>query len=75
MRARVEAFGDDVVKQNLTDLTEGLNAYRGFAKVTIDYELLVPADRGDLPPAADGTFLTYRHAARLGDRSRCRATT
>ena len=60
MRARVEALGDDVVKQNLTELTEGLNAYRGFAKVTIDYELLAPTDRGDLPSAVEGTFLTYR---------------
>ena len=60
IRTRVEAFGDDLVKQNLTQLTEGLNAYHGFAKVTVCYELLVPADRGDLPAAPKGSFLTYR---------------
>ncbi|MEN6406837.1 MAG: hypothetical protein ABFC77_10225 [Thermoguttaceae bacterium] len=60
MRAQVEAFGDDVVPQALSDLTEGLNAYRGFAKVTVDYELLATADRDDLPAAVEGTFLAYR---------------
>jgi hypothetical protein len=34
----VEPFMDDMTKQNLTSLTEGLNAYQGFAKVTIKYE-------------------------------------
>jgi hypothetical protein len=60
MRAHVEAFGDDVVQQSLTQLTEGLNAYQGFAKVTINYELLVSTDREDFPRVANGTFLTYR---------------
>jgi len=60
MRARVEPFGDDVIVQDLGGLTEGLNAYRGFAKVTIDYELLTTADRDGLPPAVEGTFLSYQ---------------
>jgi hypothetical protein len=34
----VEPFMDDMTKQTLTSLTEGLNAYQGFAKVTIKYE-------------------------------------
>jgi hypothetical protein len=34
----VEPLTDDMVKQNLASLTEGLNAYQGFAKVTIKYE-------------------------------------
>jgi hypothetical protein len=37
----VEPFMDDMTKQNLTSLTEGLNAYQGFAKVTIKYETTV----------------------------------
>lgn len=34
----VEPFMDDMTKQNLVSLTTGLNAYQGFAKVTIKYE-------------------------------------
>jgi hypothetical protein len=37
---RVEPFGEDMLKQTLTSLTEGLNAYTGFAKVMIDYKLM-----------------------------------
>jgi hypothetical protein len=37
-QVQVEPLTDDMVKQNLTSLTEGLNAYQGFAKVTIKYE-------------------------------------
>lgn len=60
MRARCEPFTDDVVPQVLSELTEGLNRYNGFAKVTVDYQWLVPSDRADLPTAESGTFLTYR---------------
>lgn len=60
MRARCEPFSDDVAPQVLNELTEGLNRYRGFAKVTVSYELLVPSDRKDLPTIEPGTFLTYR---------------
>ncbi len=60
VRARCEPFTDDVTGQTLTDLTEGLNRYGGFAKVTVNYELLTPSDRVDVPEVADGTFLTYR---------------
>ncbi|MCE5301847.1 MAG: hypothetical protein LLF97_01910 [Planctomycetaceae bacterium] len=60
MRAQVEAFADDVVPQTLSEVTEGLNTYRGFAKVTVDYELLASANREDLPTVIEGTFLTYR---------------
>jgi len=37
-QVQVEPFMDDMTKQNLTSLTTGLNAYQGFAKVTIKYE-------------------------------------
>lgn len=60
MRARCEPFADDVKPQVFDQLTEGLNSYSGFAKVTVNYELLVPADRPDLPEVEEGTFLTYR---------------
>ena len=60
VRARCEPFADDVQPQVLDQLTEGLNSYGSFAKVTVNYELLVPADRPDLPEVEDGTFLTYR---------------
>ena len=60
MRARCEPFTDDVASQVLSELTEGLNRYSGFAKVTVDYELLVASDRTDVPPIESGTFLTYR---------------
>jgi len=60
MRARCQPFADDVTPQVLNELTEGLNSYSGFAKVTVNYELLLPADRDELPEVEDGTFLTYR---------------
>ena len=60
MRTRCEPFTDDVVPQVLSELTEGLNRYNGFAKVTVDYELLAASDRDDLPDAEDRTFLEYR---------------
>ena len=60
MRARCEPLIDDVAPQVLNQLTEGLNRYNGFAKVTVDYQLLVPSERDDLPDAETGTFLTYR---------------
>ncbi|MBN2476898.1 MAG: hypothetical protein JXB62_19985 [Pirellulales bacterium] len=60
LRIRCEPFADDVTPQVLTELTEGLNRYDGFAKITVDYELLVPSDRQDLPAIETGTFLTYR---------------
>jgi hypothetical protein len=34
----VEPLMDDMLKQDLEELTEGLSAYQGFAKVTIKYE-------------------------------------
>ena len=60
MRARCEPFTDDVAPQVLSELTEGLNRYNGFAKVTVNYELLVVSDRKDAPAVESGTFLTYR---------------
>jgi hypothetical protein len=60
MRIRCEPFADDVTPQVLSELTEGLNRYSGFAKVTVSYELLVAADREDLPAVEPGTLLTYR---------------
>ena len=60
IRVRCEPFADDVTPQALSELTEGLNRYNGFAKVTVSYELLAPSDRQDLPTIEQGTFLTYR---------------
>lgn len=60
MRVRCEPFTDDVTPQVLSSLTEGLNRYDSFARVTVNYELLVPSDREDEPPIELGTFLTYR---------------
>jgi hypothetical protein len=60
MRIRCEPFADDVTPQVLDELTEGLNRYHGFAKVTVSYELLVACDREDLPAVEEGTLLTYR---------------
>ena len=62
MRIRSEPFGDDVAPQVLAELTEGLNRYKGFAKITVDYQLLMPAERSDLPEAEAGTFLAYRQS-------------
>jgi hypothetical protein len=60
IRTRCEPFADDLAPQVLSELTEGLNRYNGFAKITVSYELLVPSDREDLPAVEAGTFLTYR---------------
>lgn len=60
VRAKVEPLADDLLTQQFSGLTEGLNAYGGFAKVVVDYELLAPAERADLPAVAPGTFLSYR---------------
>ena len=61
MRTRSEPFTNDLVPQTFSDLTEGLNQYNGFAKVTVEYELLVPSERVDAITVESGTFLTYRH--------------
>jgi len=60
MRTRCEPFTDDVEPQVLDELTEGLNSYSGFAKLTVDYELLVPSQRNESMTVQQGTFLTYR---------------
>ncbi len=60
MRVRVEPFDEDLKPQQFEGLSDGLAAYHGFARVTVDYELLVPSDHADLPAAEDNTFLTYR---------------
>ena len=69
MRIRSEPFGDDVAPQVLAELTKGLNRYKGFAKITVDYQLLMPAERSDLPEAEAGTFLAYRQSF-SGERMR-----
>ncbi len=69
MRARCEPLTDDLVTQTLSELTEGLNRYNGFAKVTVDYELLVATERPDLPETEPGTFLSYRQDSNI-DRAR-----
>ena len=60
MRVRCEPLADDVTPQVLEELTEGLNHYNGFARVTVNYELLAACDRTDLPAVEEGTLLTYR---------------
>ncbi|MBN2581410.1 MAG: hypothetical protein JXB10_20685 [Pirellulales bacterium] len=60
VRVRVEPLTDDLVKQDLAELTDGPNAYQGFARLTVNYELLTAADRADLPEIEPQTFLTYR---------------
>ena len=60
MRVRCEPFTDDLVAQTLDSLTEGLNRYEGFAKLTVRYELLSPLDLADAPATEPGTVLTYR---------------
>jgi hypothetical protein len=60
VRVQVEPLADDLVKQELAELTDGPNAYQGFARLTVNYELLVPADRANLPEIEPQTFLTYR---------------
>lgn len=60
MRVRCEPLIDDLVPQMFQELTEGLNRYRGLAKVTVDYELLLPADGAELVDVAPGTFLSYQ---------------
>jgi len=62
MRTRCEPFTDDLVPQVLDKLTEGLNRYHGFAKVTVDYELLVASQRSDAAAVQDGTFLAYKQS-------------
>ncbi len=37
-KVQVEPLTDDMVEQSLGGLTDGLNAYQGFAKVIVKYE-------------------------------------
>ena len=70
MRLRLESFANNPDHQGeFTDIATDINAYTseircgGFDNpclVTAQYEVLVPADRGDLPTPEEGTFLTYR---------------
>lgn len=57
-RIRVEPFDpDNPDDQELTSLTEGLNAYPdSFAKVAVDYEYVVDEDEDKEP----GTFLSWK---------------
>ena len=59
-RVHIEPLAEDLVEQSLTSLTAGLNAYRGFALLTVDYELLGTAEHADLPRVDASTVLTYR---------------
>jgi hypothetical protein len=57
----VEPLADDLVRQDLTELTEGPNAYRGFAKITVHYQLLASTPGASLQQeAAANTYLTYQ---------------
>lgn len=59
-RVHVEPLAEDLIEQSLTSLTEGLNAYRGFALLTVDYALLSPTEHAGLPTVDAATVLTYR---------------
>jgi hypothetical protein len=59
-RVHVEPLAEDVIEQSLASLTEGLNAYRGFALLTVDYELLSTTEHASLPAVDSATVLTYR---------------
>ncbi|MCC6125828.1 MAG: hypothetical protein IT426_12750 [Pirellulales bacterium] len=60
VKLEVEPLADDMVRQDLTNVTEGLNGYRGFAKITVHYELLAAPPDARLPQdAPPNTFLTY----------------
>ena len=60
MRVRVEPLMHDPTGQPVEGLTEGLSAYHGFARVTVDYEMLAQAARAGLPDPEPGTLLAYR---------------
>ena len=60
VRIEVEPLTDDLMLQDFTEVTEGLNAYQGFAKITVHYELLASSAGVNLPQdAPPNTFLTY----------------
>ncbi len=60
MRVRVEPLMHDPTGQPLGGLSQGLSEYRGFARVTVDYELLAHAASGlDVPAAEPNTLLSY----------------
>jgi hypothetical protein len=57
----VEPLADDVVRQDFADLTDGPNGYRGFAKITVKYELLASSPVASLAADAEpDALLTYR---------------
>ncbi len=59
MRVRVEPLMHDPAGQPLAGLSDGLSAYRGFARVTVDYEMLADPAAG-LPESEPGTLLAHR---------------
>ncbi len=61
-RIEVEPLAEDLVRQDFSSLIEGINAYEGFAKITVHYELLDASAAANLPQemeAPANTFLTY----------------
>ena len=60
VRIEVEPLADDMIPQDLANIAEGLNGYRGFATITVHYELLMSATGANLPQdVPQNTFLTY----------------
>ncbi len=59
MRVRVEPLMHDPAGQPLPGLDQGLSAYHGFARVTVDYQMLAPAAPAGLPSPAPGTLVSY----------------
>jgi hypothetical protein len=58
---KIEPLCDDMIRQDFAKVTEGLNAYQGFAKLTVHYELLTPSLGMNLTQDAPAnTFLTYQ---------------
>jgi len=74
MTVRVEPLMDDPTGQPLGGVSDGLSAYHGFARVTVDYELVDRAELTTVVASPPGTLLTYRmepveeHLRLPGDR-------
>lgn len=60
VKVAVEPLTDDMIRQELGELTEGLNAYQGFAKVTVTYETVTTTALASDIAIAPLTYLTYR---------------
>jgi hypothetical protein len=60
VQVQVEPLTDDMIRQELGELIEGLNAYQGFAKVTVKYQTVTSSALAAVPDVVPLTYLTYR---------------